>query len=685
MDELESQIAKIQLGNNKTSSSYVFVMAEKAPGSDAELYVVADMPLFNPAAEESCERICLAIASGLKRSYRKAVDEGSFENATSQINEELGKLAGLGQTQWINKLNCVLGVKHGNEFSIATCGKVSAYLLRNNEYTDISCSPAQSHPLKTFENYATGKIRLGDLLILSTTQMFNYLSMDRLLNIVSGSDFLTATKTVIQLLKETADPQITFGVLLNLQVPPGQAQEEEQDLENYIVEQPTGENILSRIFSYGKTAFGMDKAVRREPQVALPKISFGQKLKNLQGNTQNLMAKTLALWHSAKSSAENVKQTVNPQNLKQLSTQKKFFLISALILLIAVVANIGIAAHLKNTRAVQGQISGRLKEAQNLLTSAQGSLLYKDDAAAAAYLLQAKAKIPAANKIDSADKNLYNKVLAQVAATQTLMEKVFTPTVTNLGSLGQGDSLIKLPNYEGVQTNQVIVSYNKTNSKVEDSALASSVAIAGSAFLSGNTAAIYDGSNLYQWDFSKGALGAGFPAGGGSASGGNSSLPQKNDFGGMAQYPTNSRIYIVDKKLGQIISFAPTTNTFSKPIVAARDNSLNNALDIAIDGNIYVLTKNGISKFQSGAPVAFTLSLPKPFSGSGKIAAQKDFNFIYLLDTGNNTILILDKKGTLINTLKSDRFTKLKDFQVDEKGKVIYVLNDGSLLKVSLP
>jgi hypothetical protein len=55
------------------------------------------------------------------------------------------------------------------------------------------------------------------------------------------------------------------------------------------------------------------------------------------------------------------------------------------------------------------------------------------------------------------------------------------------------------------------------------------------------------------------------------------------------------------------------------------------------------------------------------------------------LDSGNNRILIFDKSGNLINTLLSNQFTNLKDFQVDEKNKVIYALNDGSLLKIALP
>ena len=677
MDEMESQIAKILLGNNKTSKSFVYIMAEKASGSSAELYVVAELPLFNPAAEESCERICLAIASGLKRAYRKPTEENSFENAISQINEELGKLASMGQTQWINKLNCILGVKEGSNFFVASCGKVSAYLLRGGEYTDISCSPDQSHPLKTFENYASGKIRLGDLLILSTTQMFNYLSMDRLLNIVSDAPFLTASQTVLELLKEAGEPQVSFAVLLNLQAPVGEIGNDELDLENYIVDTaPVGPGFFSKAYEYVKHAFFAGKtAVSRTPQTGLPKVSFGQRLESLRSNSKNFAAKSKTWWQTAKTSARKARATVNPENLRGLSPQKKFFLISALVLLIAVISNIVIARHISKNHLLDSQITTQLKNAQADLANVEASLLYKDDAAAAQYYQQAQAQMPESKNVPSGEKDLYNKTLAQLSDAKNLMEKIVQVKVTDLGTLGKGDSLINLPDFLAVQVNKDIIAYNKQTGSVQDNALTANTSILGSTYITGNTSAVYDGNNLYLWDFSKGSLSAGF----------NQNVPAKNNFAGIAEYSTNTRVYVADKSAQEIISFLPGKNGFSKPVVAVKDSNISQAQDIAIDGSIYALTKNGITKYQNGQPAQFNTSLPTPFSGTGKIYTQKDFNYIYLLDSGNKSILVLDKKGSLVNTLKSDSFTSLKDFQVDEKNKVIYALNDGSLLKVTLP
>src|SRR6185503_14149054 len=120
MHELETQVAKIQLGDPKQANSYIFVLAEKVNSSDSELYVICELPLFNPAAQDECERIANAIAASLRRIYKKPVNDNTFENALAQINDELGKLASMGKTHWIGKLNSIITIKRGSQLSVAS-------------------------------------------------------------------------------------------------------------------------------------------------------------------------------------------------------------------------------------------------------------------------------------------------------------------------------------------------------------------------------------------------------------------------------------------------------------------------------------------------------------------------------------------------------------------------------------
>jgi hypothetical protein len=110
---------------------------------------------------------------------------------------------------------------------------------------------------------------------------------------------------------------------------------------------------------------------------------------------------------------------------------------------------------------------------------------------------------------------------------------------------------------------------------------------------------------------------------------------------------------------------------------------------MAIDGNIYVALSSGnILKFQSGKHQDFKLNLASPLSGNLKLYTENGFNYLYVLDRQNKTILVIKKNGADAGALQisytSDQFNNLKDFAVDEKNKLIFVLNGTSLLKFNI-
>lgn len=655
MDQLESQVAKIHIDSGKNASSYVYTLAEKAAGSQAELYAVIELPLFNPAAESACESICLAISSALKRVYKRADNNELFETAVAQINEELSKLVETGNTNWVNKINCILAVKHNADFSIATCGKVAAYLYRSEEFTDISCSPPKSNPLKTFENLAYGKLKLDDIIILSTTQLFNYLAIDRLKNLLQNHDFLTACQTVIETLKQNAGPEVAFGTILNAQVMPGQTPKAEIDLENYVVE-TSGEPLLARIWQFITTTINPGNLkIKRPSNIHLPQVSFAGSLTNIK----------------------KIMSRFSPDQVRGFSRTKKIFLISILVLLVAFILDLSIAAHYRKSKQTQGQVTTQLKNIQNLITQAQSSLLYKDTATAETDIQQAQSQMPKADSVSKSDQALYAQVSQQMSDLQQKLENTVTPQVTNLGSLGAGNTLLYLGNYLATQVNNTILSYNLSTNAIQDSALLSSQKITSAAYIKNTTAVVYDGNGLMVWDYAVRQFSPPFV----------SSVPKESSFVNLKYYPTNSRVYTIDKNSNQIISFAVAQSGASKPIISSKPGSdFSQALDFAIDGNIYILTPSGVNEYRSGSLVSFSMpTLFTPLSGKGKINTQIGWKNLYVLDSGNNRILVIDKKGNLVEILKSSNFTNLKDFVVDEPGKAIYVLNDSSLLKVVLP
>lgn len=671
MEELESQIAKIQIGNGKTANSYVYIMTEQAQNSPAELYVLTEMPLLNPAAAESCEKISLAIAAALKRTYRRQPDNEIFEHAIAQINEELAKLANLEQMDRIEKLNCIIGVKLGQSFTIATTGKVAAFLYRNREFTDISCSNNSNHPLKTFENFAVGKLKLGDLLILSTTQLFNHVAMERMQKLLSEMEFLPATQTIIEIAKKNAGPEVAFGSILNLQVEVGQTPNEEIDLEEYAVNSKTRLEFIPKIADYFRHIFLLNKN-KRIPNIQTPKINTEKFKTHSKKALENLRYACLWIFEWGK----NRKSNFDFKSPLTWPIWKKILAICIAVSLMTIIIGVILASHNKKLQQQKQAAAQSLQKVEELIGNAESSLVYKEDLKAIDYLNQAEKLLPEKNSIPSdQQKNLQNDI-DKIAALKKQLDKLSVIPAAVVGSFGNSGNFIKLPNLLAVQLGSNIVSYNKNTGQVLDGSLKSSEKIlANVAF--GEKSVVYNGTGLLVWDYLNSFYGNIFTQ----------NVPQQNNFAGLAFYSTNNRVYTVNKSDNTIISFAINDKSIGKPIVANKDSvSLTNAQDIAIDGNIYVLTDKNVIKFTAGKIQKFDFPyLTTPYSGIGKIAAQKGWKYIYILDIGNSRILILDTKGSLVKTLSSPQFTKIKDFQIDEQNKIAYVLNDSSLLKLSLP
>jgi len=331
--------------------------------------------------------------------------------------------------------------------------------------------------------------------------------------------------------------------------------------------------------------------------------------------------------------------------------------------------------HVKNKREATTKISAQLEEVQKLLSDAQSVLLYKNQKEAADLALKAKAKYQEINA-KAAPRDVYQKIGEQLASINSKIDQVKEVKVTVLGNLSPENLLIKLPGYLGTQTNGQIVSYNKQSGQIQDNAIKSQENIKANVTVK-DAAVIYNGSSLFVWKPTEGKLGPAFPT----------SVPAQSAFAGLKYYPTNNRAYVLDKAQNSALSFQINGDKLQKPVISLKDvPAIGEAQDLAIDGSIYILTQDAVVKYSAGKLAEYNLPyLSKPFSGEGKIATQVDFKNLYILDVAEKRIIVTDKTGSLLYTIKNTQLTNPKDFEVDEKNKIIYLLNDSELLKLELP
>jgi len=155
--------------------------------------------------------------------------------------------------------------------------------------------------------------------------------------------------------------------------------------------------------------------------------------------------------------------------------------------------------------------------------------------------------------------------------------------------------------------------------------------------------------------------------------------------GGVGTFGSN--VYVLDRSDG-IHKLVPASDgTYAdNDYFSSNTPDLSNSVDMAIDGSVYVLNKDGsIDKYTKGASDTFSASsLDTPLKGATRIYTNSDFDNIYVLDNGNSRIVVLDKTGKFVTSYSAVQVKAAKDLDVDETGKKIFILSSGKVYQIDI-
>jgi hypothetical protein len=156
----------------------------------------------------------------------------------------------------------------------------------------------------------------------------------------------------------------------------------------------------------------------------------------------------------------------------------------------------------------------------------------------------------------------------------------------------------------------------------------------------------------------------------------------------------DGRFYVLDTSDNQIRRYEPVGDIYpSRPdnyFVVPPSKPMANALDMAIDGYIYILYADGvILKFLRGEPEQFDVrGLPGDLSQAVALAVDPDGNsgVVYVADRGNRRVVALAPEGDFLVQFRADTaFDALEALAVDEAMGRLYVISDGQLYMAPLP
>jgi hypothetical protein len=170
--------------------------------------------------------------------------------------------------------------------------------------------------------------------------------------------------------------------------------------------------------------------------------------------------------------------------------------------------------------------------------------------------------------------------------------------------------------------------------------------------------------------------------------------PNWGDLRAIANFGGN--IYLLDSKASQIYRYSPSatgyTDTGVNYFPTNAQPNLSKAVDMAIDGDIWVLNDNGsVQRFRAGSAIAFELgAIAVPLKNPVALFTRPETDSLYIADAGNQRIVEFDKNGAFVRQFKpyaekGDVFKNLRDFTVNETKRKLYFVSTDAAYMANVP
>jgi hypothetical protein len=157
----------------------------------------------------------------------------------------------------------------------------------------------------------------------------------------------------------------------------------------------------------------------------------------------------------------------------------------------------------------------------------------------------------------------------------------------------------------------------------------------------------------------------------------------------------DANLYVLDSMGNQVLKYSQ--GQYANPPdrwIAQADTDLRTAIDMGIDGNIFILHNGGkLDKYYGGERVPFAVTrVPRPLSGGNALylEVEEDTQYIYVADASERRIVQLDREGAFVRQLQprlgqEDLFRQLAGLYVDEMGAKLYYVAANALFITDLP
>lgn len=664
------------------------------------------------------------IVSVLKNSVRSSeeITPDLYEASLSAVNQMLDTLSRTTDNLWIGKLNALIGIISHDEILISQSGTIGGYIFRKNKISslcELSDKNSSQTPARTFTDIISGQILPHDRIVFGNNELFNRVSVDRLRTLSQLDDIYTSVFELKRYLRKARiesansiflsaveeptespatevvyldEPEETVAKMIGKKVTPvlvqfktgsqsvlsasyknGQTIADRWHQKWLSTYQPRGKEILQQSrekFSQGIVSGRkkFDEINKKNGSHSRPRIKANSYLEPKKKS--NFSAQKF--WQKASHFSQII---LDPKNRRRV--------IATLLILVVILgyAKININNSRKEQAVQQVLVSGAFDKAQTIFTQAKNDRTDGEKSLDKFYEALALAETAKADE-DSTEKA--NSLIKQI----NIVIDDATKTVRFYNST----------NYPiGDQVNKIILAENEIYGLNNENKIYSLDVRDKQAKLVGS---LQSETNISDYYYSKSSSSIFFNASSSESlpvfdltkkitSNITTAEPDKVWKGPEALATYSSNIYTLDAANSKIWKYATADPGYSKATAYVTSANLKDAVDLAIDGNVFVLKQDGtVLKFTVGSPVAdFTLkNIPAPNNTIGQAAeifTDDSTLSIFILDKKTNRILKFDKTGEFNSQFIFDGVT-LDSFAVDAQLQKIWGLSGGKIYEGNL-
>jgi len=643
------------------------------------------------------------ISTLFKRNYYSNTQKPcitAFEDALKKVNEGMQELASDKKAEWVGKLHFAIGVLSQNTFYFSVCGTPRIFFLRHGETTDVgekmSTGLKDNSPNKIFKNVASGRVEKDDKVLMLTAETFQAIPKDLWREITTSQN---QAKKIREL---SSSQRLNFshtGGILIVSFARNEIHEARETIPMFPLDQQTSRTPRQTQFmrksgfrSFLKTSktilkfiYVLLRFIAKSLIFILGKLLF--LLERLLGMLWTQLKK-IRFFRNLEDGLRAIPQKSFIQNTKKFFSffRKKIVYIPLIIILISLCGVSGFFYQKREAKISQWRIT--LDQAKEKYKEGEISLIYGAKEKSIASFGEASSlvsKLEASGYLKKETKDLKESTLAKLQKLLNIVVIEKPEVLTTLGNFSikfdpqriamtQDESLI----FASDSSSALFYKFSIEDRKGEFAlAPISEGGVSKAERIDNITLFFAQPKSVFFYIPNEGRF--------------NDSqilnLPYEdflfNDFA-----TCKNSIFLLDSKNGEIVKLNYRKDSLDDPVTSGiiwlkrTTKKPLEARSIACDTNPWIISQAGAIQKYSGGVFIQELKTSLPFANPVKIWTSPEQTSLFILDSQNKNLTILDKKGQVQKQFFSEKFNDLKDFWISQSGKEIYLLNGNQIFIV---